>query len=133
MANYCSECIHFALTEELNDECNSINGNIIDNQQLKWQKAFTRCFQNVDDEFGGKAKRGFVGDSDVASGVGSELIAPAPETVGSTAVVALISSSHIIISNCGDSRAVLYRGKEPMALSIDHKVRFLLIQFGCKN
>lgn len=46
----------------------------------------------------------------------------APETVGSTAVVALVCSSHIIVANCGDSRAVLCRGKEPMALSVDHKV-----------
>ncbi|KAL9313155.1 hypothetical protein ACSQ67_018607 [Phaseolus vulgaris] len=45
----------------------------------------------------------------------------APETVGSTAVVAVICSSHIVVSNCGDSRAVLCRGKEPMALSVDHK------------
>ncbi|KAK6140728.1 hypothetical protein DH2020_025526 [Rehmannia glutinosa] len=43
------------------------------------------------------------------------------ETVGSTAVVAIVCSSHIIVANCGDSRAVLCRGKEPMALSVDHK------------
>ncbi|XLR58058.1 hypothetical protein S83_008730, partial [Arachis hypogaea] len=36
-------------------------------------------------------------------------------------VVAAIYSSHIIVSNCGDSRAVLCHGKEPMALSVDHK------------
>lgn len=32
-----------------------------------------------------------------------------PENVGPTALVVVICSSHIIISNCGDSRAVLYR------------------------
>ncbi|KAL8462756.1 hypothetical protein ACS0TY_033687 [Phlomoides rotata] len=30
-------------------------------------------------------------------------------------------SSHIIVANYGDSRVVLYRGKESMALSVDHK------------
>ncbi|GER51639.1 protein phosphatase 2C family protein [Striga asiatica] len=45
----------------------------------------------------------------------------APETVGSTAVVAVVCSSHIIVANCGDSRVVLCRGKEPVALSVDHK------------
>ncbi|KAH7665888.1 Protein phosphatase 2C family protein [Dioscorea alata] len=45
----------------------------------------------------------------------------APENVGSTALVAVICSSHIIIANCGDSRAVLCRGKQPVALSNDHK------------
>ncbi|KAK4401239.1 protein phosphatase 2C 16 [Sesamum angolense] len=59
----------------------------------------------VDDEVGGKAS----------------LEPVAPETVGSTAVVAIVCSSHIIVANCGDSRAVLCRGKEPMALSVDHK------------
>ncbi|KAL0323734.1 UNVERIFIED_CONTAM: putative protein phosphatase 2C 6 [Sesamum calycinum] len=59
----------------------------------------------VDDEIGGRAR----------------LEPVAPETVGSTAVVAIVCSSHIIVANCGDSRAVLCRGKQPMALSVDHK------------
>jgi serine/threonine protein phosphatase PrpC len=37
-------------------------------------------------------------------------------------VVAIICSSHIIVANCGDSRAVLCRGKQPVPLSVDHKV-----------
>lgn len=53
----------------------------------------------------------------------------APETVGSTAVVAVLSSSHIIVANCGDSRAVLYRGKEAIPLSVDHKVSLHFIDF----
>lgn len=82
------------------------DGSIKDNCQEQWKKAFTNCFLKVDDEVGGKT--------------GLEPVAP--ETVGSTAVVAIICSSHIIVANCGDSRAVLCRGKEPMALSVDHKV-----------
>ncbi|KAI3443603.1 hypothetical protein Pfo_000268 [Paulownia fortunei] len=39
----------------------------------------------------------------------------------STAVVAVVCSTHIIVANCGDSRAVLCRGKVPMPLSVDHK------------
>lgn len=46
----------------------------------------------------------------------------APESVGSTAVVAVVCSTHIIVANCGDSRAVLCRGKTSMPLSVDHKV-----------
>ena len=52
-----------------------------------------------------------------------ESIPLAPETVGSTAVVAVLCSSHIIVANCGDSRAVLCRGKQAFPLSIDHKVK----------
>ncbi|KVI05921.1 probable protein phosphatase 2C 6 [Cynara cardunculus var. scolymus] len=115
VANYCRERVHIALEEELKVvKQELVKGTTNDSVQVGWEKAFTNCFQKVDDEVGGKASRN--GDP---SDVTSEPIAP--ETVGSTAVVALICSSHIIIANCGDSRAVLYRGKEAMALSNDHK------------
>ncbi|XP_066398849.1 probable protein phosphatase 2C 68 [Miscanthus floridulus] len=39
----------------------------------------------------------------------------------SRAVLALVCSSHVIVANYGDSRAVLCRGKQPLALSVDHK------------
>jgi protein phosphatase 2C len=117
VANYCRERIHLALAEEIGvTKDNLNNGRMEANLELQWEKAFTSCFHKVDDEIGGN-----VGRSDNGSnGDASEPVAP--ETVGSTAVVALICSSHIIVANCGDSRAVLCRGKEAMALSIDHKV-----------
>ncbi|XP_050216796.1 protein phosphatase 2C 16-like isoform X2 [Mercurialis annua] len=106
VANYCSSRIHSALAEEIECLKNDLGyGRVNDSCLGQWKKTFTNCFLKVDAEVGGK--------------VGAEPVAP--ETVGSTAVVAVISSSHIIIANCGDSRAVLYRGKEPIALSVDHK------------
>jgi protein phosphatase 2C len=107
VANYCRERIHLALAEEIEFVKEGLsNGSIKDSCQDQWKKAFTNCFLKVDAEIGGTTN--------------NEAIAP--ETVGSTSVVALICSSHIIVANCGDSRAVLCRGKEPMALSVDHKV-----------
>lgn len=107
VANYCRERIHMALAEEIEFVKEGlISESIKDGCQDQWKKAFTNCFLKVDAEVGGK-----VNDEPVA-----------PETVGSTAVVALICSSHIVVANCGDSRAVLCRGKEPIALSVDHKV-----------
>lgn len=106
VANYCRERVHLALAEEI--ECvrdHLSNGNLMDGCQELWRKAFTKCFVKVDAEVSGKFSTEPV----------------APETVGSTAVVAMICSSHIVVANCGDSRAVLYRGKEPIALSVDHK------------
>ncbi|CAL0305760.1 unnamed protein product [Lupinus luteus] len=106
VANYCRDRLHLALAEEIEFfKEGLIVGNTKDDCQDQWKKAFTNCFLKVDAEVGGNANYEPV----------------APETVGSTAVVAIICSSHIIVSNCGDSRAVLCRGKEPMALSVDHK------------
>lgn len=108
VANYCRDRIHTALTEELEIVMAKLNDeNAKHNCQEQWTRAFSNCFLKVDAEVGGQAS----------------LEPVAPETVGSTAVVAIVCSSHIIVANCGDSRAVLCRGKEPMALSVDHKVR----------
>lgn len=41
--------------------------------------------------------------------------------VGTTAVVALLTSSHLWVANCGDSRAVLCRNGTAVPLSSDHK------------
>lgn len=106
VANYCRDRIHSALNEELESiMSNPDDGTDSNNCAEKWRRAFTKCFLKVDDEIGGKAS----------------LEPLAPETVGSTAVVAIVCSSHIIVANCGDSRAVLYRGKESIPLSVDHK------------
>ncbi|KAL1203779.1 Protein phosphatase 2C 16 [Cardamine amara subsp. amara] len=116
VADYCRDRLHFSLAEEIErikDElCNRNTG---EGRQVQWEKVFNSCFLTVDGEIGGKMGRAVVGSSDKV------LEAVASETVGSTAVVALVCSSHIVVSNCGDSRAVLFRGKEAMPLSVDHK------------
>lgn len=104
-----------ALVEELELlKDDMMDDSLRDTRHMQWERVFTSCFLKVDDEVGGKVSRS------------STTYTPdpvAPETVGSTAVVVVICSSHIIVANCGDSRAVLYRGKEAIALSVDHKVR----------
>ncbi|KAG8363042.1 hypothetical protein BUALT_BualtUnG0011000 [Buddleja alternifolia] len=120
VANYCRDRIHLALIEELKKIKDSlVNGSTRDTRQMQWEKVFTSCFLKVDDEVGGKVSKSITEEDGIACTCTPEPVAP--ETVGSTAVVVVVSSSHIIVSNCGDSRAVLYRGKEPIALSIDHK------------
>ncbi|KAL7100169.1 hypothetical protein ACP275_09G130900 [Erythranthe tilingii] len=115
VANYCRDRLHLALVEELKNvkDTNNIpiNGISGDTRQVQWEKVFTDCFLKVDEEVSGKSQSGAHCNSQPV----------APETVGSTAVVAVVCSSHIIVANCGDSRAVLYRGKEVVALSVDHK------------
>ncbi|KAH1131879.1 hypothetical protein J1N35_003257 [Gossypium stocksii] len=112
VANYCRERMHLALAEEIEKAKSCIReGNIRHDWQELWKKAFSNCFTKVDAEIGGVCND--VNDTDNKP--------LAPETVGSTAVVAVVSPTHIIVANSGDSRAVLYRGKRPMPLSVDHK------------
>lgn len=120
VAEYCCERIHPILAEEIGQvEDNIGDGNVGEAREAMWERAFTNCFQRVDDEIGGKVSRGIPSDHGDASAASFDPVAP--ETVGSTAVVALVCSSHIIVANCGDSRAVLLRGKEAVPLSVDHK------------
>ncbi|KAL6008120.1 hypothetical protein ACLOJK_033626 [Asimina triloba] len=118
VANYCRERVHLALVEEV-ENLQDGEGCGSSDWHSQWEKAFTNCFLKVDAEVGGRVGRGGVGSKGDAS---EERLEPiAPETVGSTAVVAVVCASHIIVANCGDSRAVLCRGKEPLPLSVDHK------------
>ncbi|KAK8939708.1 Protein phosphatase 2C 16 [Platanthera guangdongensis] len=122
VANYCKDRMHLALIDEIRNVsrgANVIEGNDL---QQKWESVFTNCFLKVDDDISGGISRSLEGrcdDSGQESSITLETIVP--ETVGSTAVVAVICSSHIIVANCGDSRAVLYRGKQAVPLSVDHK------------
>eukprot|EP00803_Ostreobium_quekettii_P007126 evm.model.scf_289.1 EVM.evm.TU.scf_289.1 scf_289:2107-7216(-) len=43
------------------------------------------------------------------------------QSVGSTAVVALVSRWHVCLANCGDSRAVLCRSRAAYRMTRDHK------------
>ncbi|KAJ6947560.1 hypothetical protein NC651_002059 [Populus alba x Populus x berolinensis] len=67
--------------------------------------------------FGGKSVRGIIKGDENASIARFEPVAP--KTVGSTAGYRW--SVHIMVANCGDSRAVLCGGKESMALSVGHQ------------
>ncbi|PKU76292.1 protein phosphatase 2C 50-like [Dendrobium catenatum] len=127
VANYCKDRMHFALAEEIKNMNKGSTGIEGDGWQRKWETVFINCFQKVDDEVSGGVSRSLEGNTSSASlvdsGHGSAITLEtiAPETVGSTAVVAVICSSHIIVANCGDSRAVLYCGKQAIPLSVDHK------------
>ncbi|KDP33870.1 hypothetical protein JCGZ_07441 [Jatropha curcas] len=115
VANYCSERMHLALAEEIESLYGGDNRN---SWQEKWKKAFSNCFLKVDAETG-ESCRGTRESNTDDSKVQLEPIAP--ETVGSTAVVTIVCPTYIIVANCGDSRAVLCRGKVAMPLSVDHK------------
>ncbi|PWZ10122.1 putative protein phosphatase 2C 6 [Zea mays] len=124
VANYCRERLHGALLEQLSRIEQTVCAANLGDMEFKkqWEKAFVDSFARVDDDVGGKTIREDGGEARISDAAMMLVPEPvAPETVGSTAVVAVICSSHIIVSNCGDSRAVLCRGKQPVPLSVDHK------------
>ncbi|MED6133032.1 hypothetical protein PIB30_024557 [Stylosanthes scabra] len=119
VANYCREHLHSVLTEEIEAAKSSLSDNNgRENWQDYWKKAFSNCFHKVDDAVG---RVGAPDDESHCDGSECSIEPLTPETAGSTAVVAILTQTHIIVANCGDSRAVLCRGKEAMPLSTDHK------------
>uniref|UniRef100_A0A7I4A9N2 protein-serine/threonine phosphatase n=1 Tax=Physcomitrium patens TaxID=3218 RepID=A0A7I4A9N2_PHYPA len=120
-ANFCAERLHQALAEEV-ESCFA-QGQDLDQSlpgwEAQWQTAMTQCFRRIDAEVGG-----FCLEEGECSASGNPRCCPepiAPETVGTTAIVAVVGACQIIIGNCGDSRAVLSRGGVAIPLSVDHK------------
>ncbi|WCJ42561.1 Protein phosphatase 2C family protein [Euphorbia peplus] len=94
VANYCKGRMHEVIVEEFVQE--TINGF---EWQRRWKSVFSSGFEKAD----------------------NEVLLEAPDMVGSTAVVAVLSGCQIIISNCGDSRAILCRGTRTIPLTVDQK------------
>lgn len=97
MAKFCAERMHEMIAEEWDRE--TVDGY---EWQRRWESAFSSGFERTDNEV-------------------SE--AAAPEMVGSTAVVVVLSGCQIMASNCGDSRAILCRGTQTIPLTVDQKVK----------
>ena len=102
MANFCAERMHQVIAEEWEREIGDGNG-----WQRRWEAVFSSGFERTDNEI--------LTD------------AVAPEMVGSTAAMLVLSGCQIITSNCGDSRAVLCRGTQTIPLTVDQKVLSLSI------
>lgn len=84
-----------------------------------WPEVMERSFSHMDrlvtDPGGGGD------DAPASERCRCELQQPQSDAVGSTAVVAVVSTAEIVVANCGDSRAVLCRGGQALPLSTDHK------------
>ncbi|KAI3827200.1 hypothetical protein L1987_01272 [Smallanthus sonchifolius] len=96
VAKFCAERMHEVIAEEWDQEANEEF-----KWQQRWEEVMSSSFERADNE------------------VITE--AAAPEIVGSTAVTVVLSRCQIIVSNCGDSRAVLCRGTETIPLTVDQK------------
>ncbi|MCO5612475.1 hypothetical protein L7F22_066743 [Adiantum nelumboides] len=114
-SNFCADRLHHALSEELTES--QVTERSEDDSE--WKRVMTSCFLKMDREVGGVCPNGACDSVD--SSATCCMNAVAPENVGTTAVVAVLSPSQIILANCGDSRAVLSRGGTAIPLSKDHK------------
>uniref|UniRef100_A0A2N9GDX7 PPM-type phosphatase domain-containing protein n=1 Tax=Fagus sylvatica TaxID=28930 RepID=A0A2N9GDX7_FAGSY len=95
VARACKERLHGFLVEE--EGCADEEEGTLE----YWERVMEGCFGKMDEEVVG------------GNGIG--------RTVGSTAVVAVVGEEEVVVANCGDCRAVMYRGGVPLALSRDHK------------
>lgn len=122
VSKFCKERLHITLVKEIQatgaaDQTSTGNSCIL--WEKNWEKVMFATFLKIDAAIEGLSWKGISEDKDSMGECISEPIAP--ETVGSTAVVAVVGMCQIIVANCGDSRAVLSRGGQAMALSFDHK------------
>lgn len=89
--------MHGVIAEEWDREVDESSG-----WQRRWEVALSTSFERANSEV-------------VTAAV-------APEMVGSTAAIVVLSDCQIITANCGDSRVVLCRGTETIALTVYQKV-----------
>ncbi|XP_062085042.1 probable protein phosphatase 2C 24 [Humulus lupulus] len=105
VATKCRERLHELVKQELESK----------EPSTEWKSTMERSFFRMDDEV--IAWNG----SGLGSNCRCELQTPECDTVGSTAVVAVVTTDKIIVANCGDSRAVVCRNGKAVPLSSDHK------------
>ncbi|XP_019191848.1 PREDICTED: probable protein phosphatase 2C 75 [Ipomoea nil] len=79
-----------------------------------WVTAMKNCFQRMDMIVGNCCRCWGTANQSSCSHKKAGLI-------GSTAAVVVLTDEHIVVANCGDSRAVLSRRGRALPLSVDHK------------
>ncbi|KAJ8765920.1 hypothetical protein K2173_020436 [Erythroxylum novogranatense] len=103
----CKDRLHEIVKEEIE--------NFEDEKSVDWKRTMEKSFERMDKEAGEWSYR------DKSPICRCEMQTPQCDAVGSTAVVAVVTPNKIVVSNCGDSRAVLCRNGVAIPLSSDHK------------
>ncbi|KAL5209387.1 hypothetical protein ABZP36_005010 [Zizania latifolia] len=111
VATSCGGRMHEIVVEEA-----GAAGSAVSDEEARWRGVMERSFARMDAEAMGS--RGSVGPAPTCR---CEMQLPKCDHVGSTAVVAVLGPRHVVVANCGDSRAVLCRGGAAIPLSCDHK------------
>ncbi|XP_004239911.1 protein phosphatase 2C 37 [Solanum lycopersicum] len=111
-------CSHVAM--KCKDRMHEIVKNEVEKEETQWKEAMIQSFSLMDKEVVNYSTS-VLPSSTSGSNCRCELQTPQCDAVGSTAVVAVVTPDKIIVSNCGDSRAVLCRNGVAIPLSVDHK------------
>lgn len=107
VAMKCKERMHEIVKQEVENR----------KEDEAWLETMTKSFSRMDEEVTEWSRN----SGQLSPSCRCELQTPQCDAVGSTAVVALVTQDKIIVSNCGDSRAVICRGGVVTPLSNDHK------------
>ncbi|XP_074262951.1 protein phosphatase 2C 51-like [Silene latifolia] len=102
VSHKCRERLHYLVAEEV-----AARGGWRD---VDWDSVMSTSFSRMDVE---------VAEAGVVAACGKNR--SITRTVGSTALVVVIGKEVIVVANCGDCRAVLFRDGAPFPLSRDHK------------
>ncbi|CAL1374575.1 unnamed protein product [Linum trigynum] len=109
VAMKCKDRLHEILEEEIKSYGQE--------NSIEWKETMERSFAKMDGEVGDWC----TDEAAKATACRCELQTPQCDAVGSTAVAAVVTPDKIVVSNCGDSRAVLCRNGVAVPLSSDHK------------
>lgn len=107
----CKDRMHEIVKEEVENSEKSID----------WNETMIKSFSRMDNDITE------LSNGNSSSNCRCELQTPQCDAVGSTAVVAVVAPNKIVVSNCGDSRAVLCRNGVAIPLSTDHKVVVMVV------
>ncbi|XP_021845601.2 protein phosphatase 2C 37 [Spinacia oleracea] len=109
VAKRCKKRMHEIIKEEIEKK----------EDEIEWTETMSESFKLMDSEVGERSKNN--AGPTTSTSCRCELQTPQCDAVGSTAVVSVVTPEKIVVSNCGDSRAVLCRKGVAIPLSSDHK------------
>lgn len=117
----CREQMHVIVAEEMVAEAAALRQRqpaaMEEEEERAWRAALSRSFGRVD----ALAAVACACGRATVPACRCPLSGQTGAIIGSTAVVALLVRDRLVVSNCGDSRAVLCRAGDPLPLSSDHK------------